>query len=168
MMQAAVSRTKEWTQPRAMDRRSVKMRGNVAYINSDIVRQTRPGAGVKTMPKAPARPIARPNARPAARAEAQKAATAAQAKPHAGLISTLVVVIIAFCALAVLVSRYAAVCAIGTQNETLRKQIAAMEAQIDELQLQIEMEDDLNEVQEKAVGELGMTYPTPEQKIGID
>ena len=166
-MQAAVSRTKEWTQPKAMDRRSVKMRGNVAYINSDIVRQTRPGAGVKTMPKAPARPIARPGAKPVART-AQKAVTAAQAKPHAGLVSTLVVVIIAFCALAVLVSRYAAVCAIGTQNETLRKQIAAMEAQIDELQLQIEMEDDLNEVQEKAVGELGMTYPTPEQKIGID
>ena len=167
MMQAAVSRTKEWTQPKAMDRRSVKMRGNVAYINSDIVRQTRPGAGVKTMPKAPARPIARPGAKPVART-AQKAVTAAQAKPHAGLVSTLVVVIIAFCALAVLVSRYAAVCAIGTQNESLRKQIAAMEAQIDELQLQIEMEDDLNEVQEKAVGELGMTYPTPEQKIGID
>ena len=166
-MQAAVSRTKEWTQPKAMDRRSVKMRGNVAYINSDIVRQTRPGAGVKTMPKAPARPIARPGAKPVART-AQKAVTAAQAKPHAGLVSTLVVVIIAFCALAVLVSRYAAVCAIGTQNESLRKQIAAMEAQIDELQLQIEMEDDLNEVQEKAVGELGMTYPTPEQKIGID
>ncbi|NLT97181.1 MAG: hypothetical protein GXW96_03345 [Christensenellaceae bacterium] len=131
------------------------------------MRQTRPGAGVKTMPKAPARPIARPGAKPVART-AQKAVTAAQAKPHAGLVSTLVVVIIAFCALAVLVSRYAAVCAIGTQNETLRKQIAAMEAQIDELQLQIEMEDDLNEVQEKAVGELGMTYPTPEQKIGID
>jgi len=150
-----------------MDRRSVKMRGNVAYINSDIVRQTRPGAGVKTMPKAPARPIARPGAKPVART-AQKAVTAAQAKPHAGLVSTLVVVIIAFCALAVLVSRYAAVCAIGTQNETLRKQIAAMEAQIDELQLQIEMDDDLQKVQEKAVGELGMTYPTPEQKIGID
>ena len=166
-MQAAVSRTKEWTQPRAMDRRSVKMRGNVAYINSDIVRQTRPGAGVKTMPKAPARPIARPGAKPVART-AQKAVTAAQAKPHAGLVSTLVVVIIAFCALAVLVSRYAAVCAIGTQNETLRKQITAMEAQIDELQLQIEMDDDLQKVQEKAVGELGMTYPTPEQKIGID
>ncbi len=166
-MQAAVSRTKEWTQPKAMDRRSVKMRGNVAYINSDIVRQTRPGAGVKTMPKAPARPIARPGAKPVART-AQKAVTAAQAKPHAGLVSTLVVVIIAFCALAVLVSRYAAVCAIGTQNETLRKQIAAMEAQIDELQLQIEMDDDLQKVQEKAVGELGMTYPTPEQKIGID
>jgi len=166
-MQAAVSRTKEWTQPKAMDRRSVKMRGNVAYINSDIVRQTRPGAGVKTMPKAPARPIARPGAKPVART-AQKAVTAAQAKPHAGLVSTLVVVIIAFCALAVLVSRYAAVCAIGTQNESLRKQIAAMEAQIDELQLQIEMDDDLQKVQEKAVGELGMTYPTPEQKIGID
>lgn len=166
-MQAAASRTKEWTQPRAMDRRSVKMRGNVAYINSDIVRQTRPGAGVKTMPKAPARPIPRPSARPAVRTAA-KTTAAAQAKPHTGLISTLIVVIVAFCALAVLVSRYAAVCAVGTQNEALRKQIAAMEAQIDELQLQIEMDDDLREVQDKAVGELGMTYPTPEQKIGID
>ncbi|MGI5918861.1 MAG: cell division protein FtsL [Christensenellales bacterium] len=132
------------------------------------MRQTRPGAGVKTMPKAPAKPAARPGARPAARAAAQKAVTAARVKPHAGLVSTLFVVIIAFCALAVLVSRYAAVCAVGTQNESLRKQIASMEAQIDELQLQIEMDDDLREVQEKAVGELGMTYPTPEQKIGID
>ena len=167
-MQAAASRTKEWTQPKAMDRRSVKMQGNVAYINSDIVRQTRPGAGVKTMPKAPARPVVRPNARPAVRTAAAKAVTAAQVRPHKGLVSTLVVVIVAFCALAVLVSRYAAVCAVGTQNEKLRKQIAVMEAQIDELQLQIEMDDDLSEVQEKAVGELGMTYPTPEQKIGID
>jgi len=151
-----------------MDRRSVKMQGNVAYINSDIVRQTRPGAGVKTMPKAPARPVVRPNARPAVRTAAAKAVTAAQVRPHKGLVSTLVVVIVAFCALAVLVSRYAAVCAVGTQNEKLRKQIAVMEAQIDELQLQIEMDDDLSEAQEKAVSELGMTYPTPEQKIGID
>lgn len=167
LMQAAVNRTKEWTQPRATGRRSVKMQGNVAYISSDIVRQTRPETGTKTMPRTPAKPVDRPKAKPAAKTAVKKSVMA-QAQPRTGIVSTLIVVLIAFCALAVLVSRYAAVCAIGTRNNTLQKQIAAMEAQIDELQLKIEMSDNLGEVQEKAVDELGMTYPAPEQKISID
>jgi cell division protein FtsB len=171
LMQTAVKKANEWAQAKPSGQRTVKMQGNVAYISSDLVRQNRPETGVKTAPKTPAKKVARPaakrNAKPAVNT-APKPSAKAEARPRAGFISTLIVLLVAFGALAVLVSRYAAVCSIGTQNNTIEKNIAALEAQMDELQLKIEMDDDLQKVQEKAVGELGMTYPTPEQKISID
>ena len=170
-MQTAVKRANEWTQARASGQRTVKMQGNVAYISSDSVRHNRPDTGVKTAPKAPAKTVARPavktKAKPAVNT-AVKPSAKADVKPRTGFISTLIVLLVAFGALAILVSRYAVVCSIGTQNNALEKSIAAVEAQMDELQLKIEMSDDLQMVQEKATSELGMSYPTPEQKINID
>jgi cell division protein FtsB len=78
------------------------------------------------------------------------------------------VLFIAFGALAVLVSRYALVCSIGTQNNALKKNIDSVQAQMDDLKLRIEFDDDLNYVQDTAQNELGMTYPTPDQKIHVD
>jgi cell division protein FtsB len=170
-MQAAVKKENEWTQTRPSGQRTVKMQGKVAYISSDIVGYTRPETGVKTTPKTPAKTVARPavkkSVRPAVKAAAKPSAKA-DTRSRTGFISTLIVLLVAFGALAVLVSRYAAVCSIGTQNNALEKSIAVVEAQMDELQLKIEMDDDLQKVQEEAVGELGMIYPTPEQKISID
>ena len=56
-----------------------------------------------------------------ARAEAKRAAHRKHAKKRKGsLVSTLFVLVVAFAALAVLVSRYAAVCSIASQNNELK------------------------------------------------
>lgn len=154
-MQTAAKRANETTLNRPSSKRTVKMEGNVAYINSDYVRKNKPVAGERSMPKAAAKKVA-------------KTAVKTAAQPRSGIVSTLLVLFIAFGALAVLVSRYAIACSIGTQNNALKKDINAVQARMDDLKLRIELADDLQYVQDTAQNELGMTYPTPDQKIQVD
>jgi len=162
-MQTTAKKTNEFIQAGPSEKRVVKMQGNVAYISSDIVRYANPAPGVRTTPRKPVKTVARPAAKTAARPAAKTAA-----QPRTGFVSTLVVLFIAFGALAVLVSRYAVACSIGAQNNSLKMDIEAAQAKMDELSLNIELRDDLQYVQDTAENELGMTYPTPEQKINID
>ena len=150
-MQTAVRKTNDIIVTRPSAKRTVKMDGNVAYISSDYVRKNKPVADARPAPKAAAKTVAK---------------TAAQ--PRTGIVSTLIVLFIAFGALAVLVSRFAMACSIGTQNNALKKDINAVQARMDELKLQIELDDDLQYVQDTAQNELDMTYPTPDQKIHVD
>ena len=147
-MQTALKKPIEERAVRPTTKRAVKMQGNVAYINSDYVRQT---AKLATA------------ARPAV-----KAAVNTAAKPRTGILSTLLLLLIAFGALAVLVSRFAFVCSIGTQNNVLKKNIQKVEAQMEALKLDMELRDDLQYIQNTAQEELGMNYPRPEQKIVVD
>lgn len=147
-MQTALKREKQEIAVRPTAKRAVKMQGNVAYINSDYVRQTAKPATV---------------ARPAV-----KMAVKTAAKPRTGIVSTLLILLIAFGALAVLVSRFAMVCSIGAQNNALKKNIQTVEAQMEALKLDMELRDDLQYVQNAAQEELGMNYPRPEQKIVVD
>ncbi len=158
-MQTALNKTNEFTVARPSAKRTVKMDGNVAYISSDYVRKNKPAADAQTAPKAAAKT--------AAKAAAKTAVKKAE-KPRTGFVSTLIVLFVAFGALAVLVSRYAMVCSIGTQNNALKNDINAVQARMDELKLQIELDDDLQYVQDTAQNEMDMTYPTPEQKIHVD
>ena len=151
-MQAALKRN-EYLATGQYARRTVKMDGNVAYISNNNVR--RPPAVAKPAPKAAVRPVA-------------KKAVNTAARPRAGVASTLIVLFIAFCALAVLVSRYAMVCSIGSQNNSLKKDIRNAEVMMEELKLKMELRDDLQYVRDTAQNELGMTYPVPEQKIHVN
>jgi cell division protein FtsB len=170
-MQTAAKRANEYAQGGPSGKQAVKMQGNVAYISSDIVRYNRPAADVRTTPETPAKTAARPavakTVKPAAKTTVKPSAKAA-AQPRTGFVSTLIVLFVAFGVLAVLVSRYAMVCSIGAKNNTIKNEITAVQAKMDALQLQIELDDNLQHVQEAAENELGMTYPTPEQKIQID
>lgn len=122
-------------------KRVVKMEGNVAYINSGFAKQKvrQPAVAIKKV---------------------QKTKT--------GLVSTLFVLFVAFCALALLVSRYAVVCSIGSQNNVLNQNIEKIAGNIEELQLDIEIRDNLEYVQNTAQEELEMTYPNQDQRIYID
>ena len=126
------------SQPR---RRAVNMDGNVAYVNRGFAKQK---------VRQPVRKVK------------------AQAKPRRkSLAMTMVVLFTAFAALALLVSRYAAVCSIGAQNNELEQQIVTIEAQIDNLSVELELKDDLEYVHNVAQTELGMKYPDQNQKISI-
>ena len=128
----------------------VKIDSNVAYISNEyadnlvrkMAKQTRASAKPKAVPK---------------KAE----------QPKKGLVSTLAVAFIAFCALAVLVSRYAVACSVGKQNNDLQQGIAAVEDRIDALQVDLELRDDITIVQQTARQELGMTYPDQDQIVEI-
>lgn len=137
------------------------MEGNVAYISSNHVRQNKPA--VKAEPKTAAKTVAKKAVRTTA-----KTATKTAAKPRTGVVSTLFVLFIAFGALAVLVSRYAMVSSIGAQNNSLKNNIKQVEAKMEELKLDMELRDDLQYVQDTAQDELGMIYPTPDQKFHVD
>ncbi len=129
-------------------KRVVKIEGNVAYIGNDFATEIA------------RRPVSVPKAQPRAKAIPRKAE-----QPKKGLASTLIVLFVAFCAMAVLVSRYAVASSMGRQNVELETNIASVENQIDALQVDIELKDDLMVVQQTAQQELGMTYPDPEQVI---
>lgn len=147
-MQAAQRKTAYDTQSTPMPRkRLVKIEGNVAYICNDFTE------------KAPRKPAA---VRPTAKT---KAAPRKAEQPKKGLVSTLMVAFVAFCALAMLVSRYAVACSVGRQNNNLEQSIAAIENEIDALKIDIELKDDLVLVQQTAQQELGMSYPDPEQIV---
>jgi Cell division protein FtsL. len=133
-------------QPRS---RVVKIEGNVAYINNGFAENK-----------------AKPAAKPAAKAAAKPVAKPA-ARLKTGLVSTLLMAIVAFAAMALLVSRYAEASAVGVQNNDLKASITAVETQIEALKVDIEMKDDLLYVQQTAQQELNMTYPSPDQMIEI-
>ncbi len=158
-MQTALKKTNEFTVARPSANRTVKMDGNVAYISSDHVRKNKPVADARPAPKAAAKAVAKPAAKTAVKTAAQ---------PRTGFVSTLIVLFIAFGALAVLVSRYAIVCSIGSQNNVLKKDISAAQTRMDDLKLKIELDDDLQYVQDTAQNELDMIYPAPDQKIHVD
>lgn len=152
--------------PYPVRKRVVKMQGNVAYINID--------------PEKPATK-ARPKTRPAQKTQAKKKSktnAAAKAKMEAlrieraqsrrSLASTLFVVFVAFCALSLLISRYAAICTIGGQNNDIKENIETLEAQIDQLSLDMELRVNVEDVQSKAQDELNMNYPRQDQKISIN
>lgn len=148
-MQAAQRKIAYETQTAPQPRkRVVKIEGNVAYISSDFA-----GSAVKK-PATAAKTAAKPKAAP------KKAE-----QPKKGLLSTLFVVFVAFCALAVLVSRYAAASSVGRQNNDLEQSIAAIENQIDALKVDLELKDNLVYVQLTAQQDLNMNYPDPDQII---
>jgi cell division protein FtsB len=140
--QVKTNRSNRVTRPNAQPRRRVvNMDGNVAYVNRGFAKQK----------------VRQP--RKAAKAEAKHS--------RAGLGMTMFVMFAAFCALALLVSRYAVVCSIGAQNNALEQQIVTIEGQIDNLAVQLELKDDLEYVHNVAQSELGMKYPDQSQKVSI-
>ena len=192
-MQAAQRKTDYNIAPLKAKKRVVKMRGNVAYINNDFLNEAKPRTKTQAKPrtKTQARPASKTQARPTNKAQARPTnktqARPAQKRPRAqtkakprinakteqktavgrSIAATLFVVFMAFCALALLVSRHAAITSIGVQNNVLQKDITAIEAQIDELALDIELRSTVQSVQ-NAARELGMTYHVNNQKIYID
>lgn len=131
------------TRPAAQPkRRAVRLDGNVAYVNSGFA---------KNKVRQPVR-----------KAKAQPR------RSRAGLGATMFVLFTAFCALALLVSRYAVVCTIGAQNNALEQQIVTIEGKIDNLTVQLELKDDLEYVHNVAQSELGMKYPDQSQKVSIN
>ena len=165
-------------------KRIVKMDGNVAYINSGFAQQkTRPTQARKTVarpaeasrPKSAVKPRETVKLNTAARPRetsklntAAKPKTAVKPKQRTSVASTLIIVFIVFCALAVLISRYLVVCSVGAENNTIEDEIAAIESEINTLQIDIELKDNLEYVLDTAQAELGMTYPSQEQKQYID
>lgn len=141
-------------------KRVVKMQGNVAYISTDTDRP-------KPRPAAPKKPSQKSKAQAAAKAKAE-AMKRERAESRKSLVSTLVVVFVAFCALSLLVSRYAAICTIGAQNNEIKSGIQSLEAQIDSVSLDMELKDNVEEVQSKAQDDLNMSYPRQDQKISIN
>ena len=88
-------------------------------------------------------------------------------KIKSGIVSTLIVLFIAFCALVLLVSRYAVVCSIGSQNNELENRLNTIEAKINSVAVDIELKDDIDYVHTSAQADLGMKYPNQSQKIII-
>ena len=62
---------------------------------------------------------------------------------------------VAFCALAVLISRYAAVCAVGSQNNEIEQSIEDTQAQIEALQVDMELRDNIDYIMNTATDEMG-------------
>ena len=156
-MQAAQRKTEYKAQPQTQPRsRVVKIEGNVAYISNGFA---------EAKPRPAARPAVKPAAKPAAR---PKAVAKPAVQPKKGLASTLMVLLAAFAAMALLVSRYAEASAVSTQNNGLKENIAAVETQIEALKVDIEIKDDLLSVQQTAQQQMGMTYPSPDQIIGAE
>ena len=141
-MQSAQRQLDHTRQAPSKPKRSTRMVGNVAYLPNGYVKRQAP----------------RPRAVGFARAKSKRK----------GLVSTLFVVVVAFVALAVLVSRYAAVCSIGSQNNDMQQQINQTQAKISALQVELELREDIEYVHNTAQQQLGMTYPGQDQKITID
>ena len=146
------------------------MQGNVAYINTDPVRPVR-----KAQPSTQAKPARKTQVKPAqkprsnAKADTKAAAIRRErAASRKGLASTLFVIFLAFCALSFMISRYAALCTIGVQNNTIKEDIAMIEGEIDKLQLDMELRDNVEFIQDTAKNELHMVYPTQDQKKTIN
>ncbi|MDD5018189.1 MAG: hypothetical protein PHO15_08845 [Eubacteriales bacterium] len=123
-------------------KRIVKMEGNVAYINSGFAKKK----------------VAQP----------AKVAKKEVKRVRAGLFTTIFVIMVAFGAMALLVSRYAAICQVGAANNEIEQNIEEIESKIEALQIDIELRDDLEYVQDTARDALGMTYPNQDQVIYID
>ena len=140
--QVKTNRNARAARPKAQPRRSaVKMDGNVVYVNNGFAKQK----------------VRQP----------VKRAKAKQKRSRAGLGVTMFVLLAAFCALALLVSRYAVICSIGSKNNELKQQITTIEGKIDNLAVELELKDDLEYVHNTAQTELGMRYPDQSQKVSI-
>jgi len=176
-MQSAQRKTNYDHAPAPARKRNVKMRGNVAYINNDFL-STQPMQRPKPQPKRGAKAYPGARMQPTVlvaqlkNALQQKTQEALQPErshaPGRGLASTIFVLFVAFCALALLVSRHASIASIGVKNNALHNSIAAIEAQIEDLELELELRSTLEDVQNTARQELGMTYPVQNDKIFID
>lgn len=146
-------------------KRVVKMQGNVAYISTDPVRH-------EARPRPSARPAQKIQVDPRKKSKAQAAAKAKElsrkrerVRSRKSLISTLFVVFVAFCALSLMIARYAEICTIGARNNEIKEGIEALDAKIDEVSLQMELQDNVEVVQNKALNDLKMAYPRQDQKI---
>lgn len=146
------------------------MQGNVAYINTDPVKPVR-----KAQSSTKARSAQKVQPKPAGKPHSKaKAATKAaeirreRAASRRGLASTLFVIFLAFCALSLLISRYAVLCSIGVQNNEIKEGIAMLEGEIDKLELDMELRDSVEYIQDTAQKDLRMAYPTQDQKITIN
>ena len=153
---------------RPAQKRVVKMQGNVAYISIDTEKP-----GTKSRPAA--RPDQKAQTKQPTKSKTQAAAHAKQqalrrerVRSRKSLISTLFVVFVAFCALSLMVSRYAVICSIGASNNDIKESIEALDAQIDKVSLEMELSDNVEVVQNKALDELKMGYPRQDQKISIN
>ena len=146
-MQSVQAKTYHKPKPQELplrpQKRIVKKDGNIVYGSGFAERKVR-------QPSAKAKPAAR-----------------RKPKIKSGIASTLIVLFIAFSALVLLVSRYAGVCIIGSQNNEMRGQLEAIEAKIDNLAVDIELKDDIDYVHSSAQADLGMKYPDQSQKITI-
>ena len=123
-------------------KRVVKMDGNVAYINNGFAKKK----------------VVQTTSAKKKKAKHQKT----------GIASTLFVLFIAFCAMAALISRFAAITSIGLENNELENSIEIVETKIEALEMDMELRDNLEYVQNYARQELGMKYPGQDQKIYID
>jgi cell division protein FtsL len=97
-----------------------------------------------------------------------KAAAKQAKRVHTGVVSTIFVIFVGFCALSVLISRYAAISTIGSENSKIKSDINAVEVKIEELKVDMELQDNLENVRDTALNVLKMTYPDQSQKVYID
>jgi len=164
-MQTAQKQLKYYKKPDLPKKRTVKIDGNVAYIDSGFAKKK----VVQTKTAAPKKKAATSAAKPKKKTTAAAKPAKKQVKRGKGaVISTLALCFVAFCALALLISRYAAVYAIGAQNNELENSIAQTQAEIEALQVDMELRDDIEYIKNTARDELKMTYPTQDQKVTID
>jgi len=159
----ATQRKTEYTRTPLPKKRLVKMEGNVAYIGTGSPKSQRAFWGESTgYPESEA-------ARKKNEMHKARAAAAAKARrSHKGAVSTIAVIFVAFCALALLVSRFAAICTINSENNELKSEISAIKIKTEDLKVQMELRDDLEKVLDAAVNDLGMKYPGQEQKVYLD
>ncbi len=134
------------------------MEGNVAYIDNGARKKQKKTSSVKRAPQAV-------NKHKASSAVVIKKETK---KARKGIVSTILVVFTVFCAMAVLISRYAIVSSIGSENNSLRSSISEIETRIEELKVDMEMRSSLESVMSAAENELDMTYPQQGQKVSLD
>jgi|GEM_PF-1524498 len=173
-----------------LPRRTVKMEGNVAYIKpgyrlgGEASRRGKPEgaknrAELRNESAAPpvrrkayekaARPDRNEKMAAAARAALKQAEALKQAKRvRTGALTTIFVVFVAFCALALLISRYAAACGVNSENIALQRKIDKAQEQISGIKIRMEQNDSLKHIEDVAVNEFGMTYPEPDQKVRLD
>ncbi len=138
------------------------VRGNVAYNNNNFLDVQ--GNGLRKR-----RGIAK---RPQEQIEAIPRVLNKKTKPcrteRKGLLSTLAVIFVGFCALALLVSRHAEIVKIGLKNNEITKEIGKLEERVENLETDIELRCTLESVQDIARTKLGMTYPLENQRMAVD
>ncbi|MFA5676084.1 MAG: hypothetical protein WDA65_06130 [Christensenellales bacterium] len=146
--------------PNINKKRKVNMRGNVAYINNNNFLCESGSSNGRQKPAVKKTGVYK---RPA-----PVRVTDCVQKKRKGLASTLTVIFIGFCALALLVSRHAEIVRIGLQNNELTQKISALETKAEDLKLEMELRGTLESVAATARQRLGMTYPLNNQRMNID
>ena len=158
--------------------KSAALRDGRAVSTKDTIGVRHPvrvGGSSAAAPKKAARGSAAPKSsaviriNTAAKQTVRKAAEAKQAKRVlTGVASTILVVFVVFCALSLMISRYAAVSALGSENNKLRNSINDIQVKIEQLKVDMELQDNIENVRNTAVNVLGMTYPDESQKVPIN